>query len=259
MTVMAETENQQEEGEEESQVQQYEEGGPATRQPVQQQGGSDLPVKEGAAFGVIAVVATYLAHLFLTVVATAQTTPLTDSNGDPIELVASWQAAGWSYLSAFGVGFEADGEITTLGDAPNHAAAFSSSPFFLSGALLFLVSVGAVVAAGYAVAKHTDADDAVEAAKAGVTIVPAYLVFAIIFAFVMTHTYEDVLAAGFAQNVPGLDAADYGPNGDDVPFGPSTADAAIYAGILFPLVFGVLGAVSTQWRDALDRIVARVA
>lgn len=38
-------------------------------------GGSDLPIKQGAVFGAIALIATYLSHLFLTAIATARSTP----------------------------------------------------------------------------------------------------------------------------------------------------------------------------------------
>ncbi|MCU4926951.1 hypothetical protein OB905_13330 [Halobacteria archaeon AArc-dxtr1] len=234
----------------ESQVQRYDE-----RQVEQQR---SLPVKQGAAFGAVAAVATYLAHLLLTIVATAQASPTPDSDGNPVSLVASWEAAGWSYLSTFGVGFGADGETATVGDAPNHAAAFAAPPISLGTLVLFTVSVGAIVAAGYAIAKYSDPDDSVEAVKAGLTTVPAYLVFAIVIAVVMTHTYEDVLAAGLVDSVAGLDAADY-EEGDTVSFGASTTSAALYAGLLFPAVFAVAGALLTEWRDARDRVLAKVA
>jgi len=111
------------------------------------------------------------------------------ADGDVVvtEMVASWKAAGWSYLSVFGTGFEADGEAATLSDAPNHGAAFATGAFSLSTLVLFLVTVGGIVVSGYAIAKYTEANSPVDAAKAGVTVAIPYLAFAAIAAFVMTQ------------------------------------------------------------------------
>lgn len=257
----------------------YEEESDAQRQ-VPQESGSELPVKEGAVFGAIAVVATYLAHLLLTVVVAGQTSPqaYVDTAGDsPVvvvtDLVASWTAAGWSYLAAFGVGFEASGEAATLGDAPNNVAAIANSPFLLSDTVLFVATMGSVVAAGYAIASYTDADDPVEAVKAAVTIVPPYLVFAAIAAVLMTHTYSDpalvetivgqpIENAGSLGNVPALDGGQFtNDNGEitgSVEFGPSMNDAILFAGIVIPAVLAAVGGLVTQWRDAVDTAIAKV-
>lgn len=235
-------------------------------QAAAQDSGTDLPYKEGAVFGAIAVIVTYLTHLFLTVVATAQTTPTTYTDDGSLvvtDMVASWQAAGWSYVAAFGAGFEADGETATLGDAPNQAAAMGSAPFFMADTLLFLISVGLVVVAGYAVANYVEADDAVEAAKAGVTIVPAYLIFGAIVAFAMTHTYSDAVlvesvldSAGTVDPEPFLN--DEAEITGDIDFAASTTGAVGAAGLVVPGVLGVVGGLITQWRDALERLMAQV-
>ncbi|MBZ6494961.1 hypothetical protein [Natrinema longum] len=120
-------------------------------------------------FGAITVIATYLTHLFLTAITTAQVRPEVASIGVGddaslivTELVSSWKAAGWSYLGVFGTEFEVDGEAATLGDAPNHGAAFAGSPssaFGLSTLFLFLVTVGGLL---------TQPRDALEAVMAKV-------------------------------------------------------------------------------------------
>ncbi|PGF16033.1 hypothetical protein CP556_07815 [Natrinema sp. CBA1119] len=250
------------------------------RQRVPRDEGSDLPIKEGAVFGAIAVVATYLTHLLLTAIATAQSSPIAASvgaDGDVVvtEMVASWKAAGWSYLSVFGTGFEADGEAATLSDAPNHGAAFAStlindvsSAFELATLFLFLVTVGGIVVAGYAVATYTDADGPVDAAKAGVTVAIPYLAFAAIAAFVMTQTYSEVptvvnLIGAEDGGVLGLTTGDYlNDAGDsvstDVEFAPSMTDAILFAGIIVPAIFGAVGGLLTQPRDALETVMAKV-
>lgn len=235
-------------------------------QAAVQDSGSDLPFKQGAVVGAMAVIATYLMHLFLTVVATAQATPATYFDDDTLvvtDMVASWEAAGWSYVAAFGGGFEADGETATLGDAPNQAAAMGSTPFIMADTLLFLITVGLVVAAGYAIARYTDADDAVEAAKASVTIVPAYLVFAALVAVAMTHTYSDpqlvesvLESAGTVDPEPFLD--DEGSITGDIEFAPSTTGTILVAGLVVPAVLGVVGGLATQWRDAAETVMAKV-
>lgn len=237
--------------------------------------GTDLPIKEGAVFGAISVVATYLAHLFLTMITTARTTPIVEmiGIGDDAslivtEMVPSWKAGGWSYLSVFGTGFEVDGEATTLGNAPNHAAAFMGGSFTLSTLFLFLLTVGGIVAAGYGVARYTDADNAVDAVKAGVTVTLPYLVFAALAAFLMAHAYSEVptvtsLIGGEQSGVIGLEQGDYlNDAGDSVPsdveFGPSTSDALLFAGIIVPAILGAVGGLLTQPRDALETVMAKV-
>ncbi|SEW26972.1 hypothetical protein [Natrinema salifodinae] len=249
----------------------------ADQQRGRQDDESDLPVKEGAVFGAIAVVATYFAHLFVTLVASARTTPeitLEQTSDDmavvATDLVSSWVAAGWSYVASFGVGFEAAGESATITDAPNNVAAIANPPFFLIDTVLFLATVGAVVAAGYAVARYTEADDAVEAVKAGVTAVPPYLAFAVIAAFLMTHTYsEDVLVQTLVGdsstslgNVATLEYSqffnDEGNVISDVEFGPATIDAILFGGIVVPAVLAAAGGLLTQWRDAVETAVTAV-
>ncbi|WP_222915726.1 hypothetical protein [Natrinema sp. SYSU A 869] len=250
---------------------------PAQRQ-VPQDEGSDFPIKEGAVTGAIAVIATYLTHLFLTAIVTAQVRPEAESVGVGddatlviTEMVSSWKAAGWSYLSVFGTGFEAEGETAFLSDAPNHGAAFAGSlgnAFTLSTLFLFIVTVGGIVTAGYAVAKYTDADDAVDAAKAGVTVAVPYLAFAAIAAVVMTHTFSEVptvvdLIGSEAVGVYGLESTEYlNDAGDqvvsDVEFGPSTTDAILFAGIIVPAILGAVGGVLTQRRDAFETVMAKV-
>lgn len=244
----------------------YEDESDVQRQ-VPQDSGSDLPVKEGAVFGVIAVVATYLTHLFLTMIASARMMPEVNTTGDsPVmtDLVGSWIAAGWSYLGMFGVGFEANGESIVLGNIPNNAAALTNTPFLFSGVILFAVTVGTVMAAGYGIARYTDADGPVEAAKAGITVVPPYLVFAALAAFVMTTTFSDyATVTSTLEAVPVLESDQFIDAQEqtvtsDIEVGPSTSDAILFAGIVFPAVFAIVGALITQGEDIIDAAIAKV-
>lgn len=226
----------------------------------------ELPIVEGVVFGVVGVVLTYLTHLFATVMAAGQTSPqtYTDDGATVVtDMVATWVAAGWSYLGTFGVGFEADGEAATLGDAPNHAAGFAFSPFALADTVLVIVTIGVLVGLGYLVARYTDAADAVDAAKAGAIVVVPYLVFAVVAAFLMTHTFgEDVLVGSVIDSVAGLEADQYvnddGEFVGDVEFGADTTDAVLLAGLVVPAAFSVFGALLTQWEDAVERVVAKI-
>ncbi|ELY55527.1 hypothetical protein [Natronolimnohabitans innermongolicus] len=233
------------------------------QQPATQSASSELPIKEGAVVGSIAVIATYLSHLLFTIIATADSTPAGDT-----EMVGVATAGGWSYLSALGTGFEAEGEPATLGDAPNHAAAFATSPFTLSTTVLALLTLGGALAAGYGIAKYTGTDNAVDAVKASATVVPPYLVFALLAAFLLTHTYSDELVVSFvgtetsSGSVAGLDAEQFfnsdGEVTSDLEFGPATTGAVLYAGLLIPAVLAVIGGLVTQWEDALETVMAKV-
>lgn len=243
---------------------------PAQRPAVGQDTGSDLPIKQGAVFGAITLLATYLSHLFLTAIMTARLSPANGYVGEAgdqslvvSEMIASWQSAGWSYLSVFGVGFEAEGESATLSDATNHGAAVLHTPFELADTLLFLVTFGAIVVAGYAVARHTGAEDAIEAAKAGVIVALPYFVFALLAALVITHTFTEGPAVdSVASSVAGLESGEFsGSEGhatSEVEFGPSVTGAILYAGIIVPVVLGTLGGVIAQREDALEKLMAKV-
>ncbi|ELY50266.1 hypothetical protein [Natronorubrum bangense] len=246
----------------------YDDDEQADEQPTQRVAtgqDADLPFKQGAVFGAIAVVLSYFAHLFSTIVSTAQTTPATYTDDGSLvvtEMVASWEAAGWSYLAAFGTGFEAEGEPATLGDAPNHAAAAASPPFFLIDTALFLLTAGLVVGAGYAIATYVDADDAVGAVKASVTVVPVYLVFAVLAAFLMTTTYSDpALVSSVFDSVGALEAEsflnDSGEVTGEITFGPATMSAILLAGLVVPAVLAAIGGVLTQRQDALETLMTK--
>jgi len=216
-------------------------------------------------FGALGVLVTYFTHLYLTVAASAQSTPFTytqDGSTVVTDMVASWVAAGWSYLGAFGVGFEAGGEAATLSAAPNNVAALSNSPFALATTVLFAVTVGTLVAAGYAIASHTGADSPADAAKAGLTVVPPYVVFAGIAAVLMSHTYSDPqLVSSVVNSVGGLEAEAFISQGEvtsDLQFGPSLTDAVLLAGVVFPAAFAVVGALLTQGQRSVDAVVDRV-
>ncbi|WP_408956701.1 hypothetical protein [Natrinema sp. 74] len=251
------------------------------QQRIPRDDGTELPIKEGAVFGALAVVVTYLAHFFLTVVASAQMTPVVNTTGDtPVatDLVASWTAAGWSYLATFGVGFKASGEAIALGDIPNNPAALANSPaslanspaslanspFFLSGAVLFAVTVGAVTAAGYGIARYTDADGPAEAAKAGITVVPPYLAFGVITALLMTATFSDYATVfSILESVPLLQTDQFinvqeQTASSNITVKPSTGDAVLFAGIVFPAIFAVVGSLITQGEEVIDAAVAKV-
>ncbi|QLG49873.1 hypothetical protein [Natrinema halophilum] len=240
----------------------------AGQQQISRDAGSDLPLKEGAVFGIVGVVITYLTHLYLTVAQAGQTTPVsyTDDGSTVVtDLVSSWVAAGWSFLGTFGVSFEAGGERAALGSAPNNVAALAngSAPFVLADTILFIVTVGTLVGLGYGVARYTDAEGPVEAVKAGLTIVPPYIVFAALAAFVMTHEYSDPqLISSVVNSVAPLTGDTFFNNSGEVvsnlTFKPSLNEAILFAGIIFPALFAVLGAIIAQGEDVIDTAVAKV-
>ena len=206
----------------------YDESG--AEQPVQGAGeqpqaasdaGSELPVKEGAVFGVGAFLLSYLTSLAVVIGTFAL------GGVDADDMAASWEFAAWGLLSGLGATFEVDGEVASL---------VSAGGGFGNVAIVFiLVPLVVLLAAGYSMAKYTDATDAGEAAKAGALVVPGWLVLAVIFSVVAEYETDA-----------------------EVTMGVATGDAVLYAGVLIPALFAIAGGLLYSWPDPVEKAMEKI-
>lgn len=181
----------------------------------------DLPLYEGAIFGAGAFVVGYLTMLMLVLSRLSATGTELESQ-DP----GSWKVAIWMFLGHQGVGLEADGEVVPIAEVGQLGA----------NSILYFVPLVALVAAGYGIVKYVDGDSLEDNLKAAALIAPGYLVLSLVFALLAGHEYTDA----------------------EISVSLVTADAILYAGVLYPVVFGMIGALLASWPRPVDRILDAV-
>lgn len=182
-------------------------------------GGTDLPLARGAAGGALAVLLGYLATFLL------QSGDLPEGLGSLADALASlgvsppagWQVVGWYFLGAHNVGLEVS---TSLGGQSGSGTVLNDL-----GVLQMVVPVLVLVVAGFLVARTVAPRDTTKGAKAGLTVVPGYLVLAVVLALASSWS--------FSRSAGGVSAS--------ATVGPELLPAVLLAGLLYPAVFGALG------------------
>jgi hypothetical protein len=182
-------------------------------------GRNDLPLWRGAAGGALAFLLGYLATFLV------QSSDLPEGLGSLADALATvgvsppagWQVVGWYFLGAHNVGIDVStsvagqsGSGTVLGDL---------------GVLQMVVPVLLLVLAGFLVARTAAPRDATEGVKAGLTVVPGYLVLAVVLALASSWS--------FSESAAGVSAS--------ASIAPELLPAVLLAGVLYPAVFGALG------------------
>ncbi|MEF8906689.1 MAG: transporter [Haloarculaceae archaeon] len=188
-------------------------------------GRNGLPLVRGAAGGAVAFLLGYLVTFLV------QSGDLPEGLGflaDALSALgvsppAGWQVVGWYFLGAHNVGL----------DVSTSVAGQSSSGTVLNdlGILQTVVPVILLVFAGFLVARAAGVPDATEGAKAGLTVVPGYLVLAIVLALSSSWSFSES-AAGVSASVA-----------------PELLPAVLLAGVLYPVVFGALGGAAAGGAD----------
>jgi hypothetical protein len=182
-----------------------------------------LPLKEGAIFGVASFVAGYVATLIIVALTEAD-----DLTSDLIE------ASGWIYYNAQ----FADVEISVTADDPGFGALLDGTTFnYVTDDEIFgeqaaletpsiiyhLLPILALILLGFLLARYVNAQTTQGGAVAGATLPLGVLPLAILGSFV------------FAIEEDGVELA------------PVLSESIILVGILFPLIFGAFGgALSTR-------------
>lgn len=201
----------------------------------------ELPVKEGAVYGAGAFALTYALFYYLT---QALMTFYGAEDG-----ASTWVAAGWSFLATLNVGFTANGEEVAFSAVP---AGIGSTELLILGLVPPLV----LIATGYAFVRRVDPDDLAETAKTSLLLVPPFLALAVVSAFLMTHSYSTEAQVGvLIQSVEAL-GGENPPSSVDV--GPALGDAVIWAGIVYPALFGLIGGAIARWDEVADAALAQI-
>lgn len=168
---------------------------------------------------------------------------------------AAWVVSGWYFFASHGVGLEASGETVGLSALPvsSLSSSFSFGGWFLQVLILFL-PVGLLVGAGYLVASWTDPDDLTELVAASVSVALPYLVLSLVAAVLMSHSFTDeqMISSVVQSSQPLMEQFDEAPGSLEV--GVSLTDAVIYAGILYPVVFGLVGGALAKTDLLFDEV-----
>ncbi|MFB6184195.1 MAG: hypothetical protein ABEI96_06530 [Haloarculaceae archaeon] len=181
----------------------------------------DVPLASGAVGGAVAYLLGYLATYALTIRAIERSLlgRLADAvSGDP----AGWKIVGWVFYNAHGVGTRLTLDVPLLGTQHSLANFVADGTF---SPVLYLVPVVALGAAGGAVAYRERVETGRETVLSGASVLFGYLPLSV------------VGAVAFAIVADGATGR------------PALAPAVGLAGVVYPLVIGVVGAV-------LGRLVA---
>ena len=177
---------------------------------------SEIPIVQGAAAGLLAWVAGYVA-MYLVVAPGVRESPLNQIiqalDGEP----ATYEMVGWVFYNAHFVNLV----FSDLPIVGSHTTAFIGGGEGFS-VILYAIPIVLLLLAGLAVGRYWGASDPTDGAIAGATVLIGYLVLSIAGLFV------------FEITVGGASAA------------PDRLAGVVLAGIVYPLVFaGAGGAAST--------------
>ncbi|WP_290812614.1 hypothetical protein [Halovivax sp.] len=138
--------------------------------------------------------------------------------------------AAWSVLLSFGAALEQGGEeINALDFTYAWTINVATNP------VLLLLTFGLAVLAGYAAADYAGADSVPRTIASALFVVPAYLLCAVLVSVTATWTPEDPDGGGPQPAGEAPEAAES--------VSVALADAALYAGLVWPAAFAVVGAL----------------
>lgn len=209
--------------------------GPSERGPVAdpaaatRDGGTDLPLRVGGLFGVGAFLLSYVGTLMVVYGA------LSAGGGAAEETAAGWQISGMALLSSLGAELQAGGDATSLigasGLGADHVILLIAVPVITVGA------AAVVTATGYGLVGYTetDGDTLEDALKTALLVVPGWLVLTLVTA----------VLAGWED-------------GGGTSYGVATGEAFLFAGLLFPALFALLGGALARWPEPVDALTAKI-
>lgn len=180
--------------------------------------GRNVPVGVGAVAGILAWAFGYL-FTFVLASGRIRDSPvrrLFESLG--VE-VPTWKVVGWVWYNAHAVDTVSEG---LFGGSTNYIGGDGFTP------VLYVVPPLLLLGAGLAVGRYAGSDDLSGAALAGVTVTLGYLLLSVVGVFVFVV-------------------------GGDTRVGPAVGTGIVLAGLFYPLIFGVAGAVVASLTGANAR------
>jgi hypothetical protein len=173
--------------------------------------------------GTVAGIAAFLGGYVLTFilksgqVSELLTRSLGEAQGSGITPPGDWQVVGWFFFQMHTVGTE-----TTL--ALNGQTRTGTTTGGVES-WMFLIPIALLLAAGFVVARRTDASEILTGAQAGATVVVGYVLLAVVFA-VLTTWSASVSALGGTASIT---------------IGPALVTGVLTAGMIYPLAVGAVG------------------
>jgi len=186
---------------------------------------TDLPFRDGAIVGVASFITTYII--------TGIVYSITYSGGDTTGEFLIWKAAGWAFYSVHNANIVPISQLAEL----------------LGGSLVptpiaYLIPPAVLIGSGYTLAKGSDIESYTEGATWGATVIVGYLPLCFVGIFLTSHTKEGIISLQIS---------------------PDFTTSLLFAGILYPAIFGALGGMgaidlirSDIERQKIERISAGI-
>lgn len=193
---------------------------------------SNTTLRSALVPGAVAGIAAFLGGYVLTFIVKSGevsellTRSLGEAQGSGITPPGDWQVVGWFFFQMHTVATE-----TTL--ALNGQTRTSTTTGSVES-WMFLIPIVLLLAAGFVVARRTDASEILAGAQAGAMVVAGYVLLAVVFA-VLSAWSASVSAFGGTASLT---------------IGPAFVTGVLTAGIIYPLAVGAVGgALATATRQ----------
>jgi hypothetical protein len=179
---------------------------------------SDLPFREGAIVGVASFVITYIATGIVFSVGYS-------GNGVTSEF-PTWKAGGWAFYSVHNANIIPISQLAEL-----FGAGLVPTP------IAYLIPPAVLAGAGYYLAKDSGTESYTEGAAWGATILLGYLPLCFVGIFLTSHSTEGIISFEIS---------------------PDFTTSLLFAGILYPALFGALGGAGEFDLRKSDREIPKI-
>jgi hypothetical protein len=174
----------------------------------------DYPLVYGAASGAVAYLVGYVLTYALTI-SEVQDSFITELSGALSDSQTAWQVVGWVFYNAHSVTTKLVVDVPIFGGTS--ATNFITESDAISP-ILYVIPVGLLLVSGLAVARLHGVEELGDAVRAGPTVALAYAPLAVLGVFLFRVTAD----------------GSWG--------GPTIITGVALAGVIYPVVFGTLGA-----------------
>jgi hypothetical protein len=186
---------------------------------------SDLPFREGAIVGVASFVITYIV--------TGIVFSVGYSGGGATSEFPTWKAGGWAFYSVHNANITPISQLAEL-----FGAGLVPTP------IAYLIPPAVLAGAGYYLAKDSGTESYTEGAAWGATLILGYLPLCFVGIFLTSHSTEGLISFEIA---------------------PDFTTSLLFAGIIYPAIFGALGGAgefdlrkSDREKQKIEKVAAGV-